>query len=83
MLLNKIIYHIQDVNYIGKEDAFVEVMNGMKRRKMTKSGWKLCIKWKYGSKTWVALKYIKQSYQVELAYYSRRMNIDDEPTFAC
>ena len=83
MLLDEIIYHRQGVNAKGKEDAFTKTSNGMKQRKMTKAGWQLCIQWKYGSKNWVALKYIKQSYQVELAYYSRRMNIDDEPTFAC
>ena len=59
MLLDEIIYHRQDVNAIGKEGAFTKTPNGMKRRKMTRAGWQLCIKWKDGSTDWVARKDIK------------------------
>ena len=49
---------------------------------MTTEGWKLCIQCKYGSTNWVALKYTKKSYPFELEDDAKRMNIDDEPTFA-
>ena len=60
MLLDNIIYHIQDVIAIGKEDAFTEMTNGTKRRKTTTAYWQLCIIWRYGSTNWVALKVINQ-----------------------
>ena len=59
MILDKIIDHRQDVNAIGKEDAYMKTLNGMKRIKMTTEDWQLCIKWKYGSTNWFALKDIK------------------------
>ena len=34
VLLDKIIDHIQDVNAIGKEDAFTKTPNGMTQRKI-------------------------------------------------
>ena len=45
MLLDEIIDHRQYVNDIVKEDLFTKTPNGMKRRKITKSVWKLCIQW--------------------------------------
>ena len=80
--LDEIIDHRQDVNAIGNKDTFTKMPNGIKQRKMTTAGWQLCIIWKYGSTDQVALKDTKQSYPVELAYYAKRMKIDDEPVFA-
>ena len=82
MRLDEIIDHIGDVNTIGKENAFMETTNGMKRIKMTTTGWQLCIQLKYGSTDLVALKEIKQSYPVELEDYTKRMKIDGDPTFS-
>ena len=82
IILNEIIYHIQDVNAILKEDAFTKTPNGMKRRKMTTEGWQLCIQWKYGSTDWVSLKDINKSYPIELSYYANIIKIDDEPMYA-
>ena len=45
MLLDEIIDHRQDVNDIVKEDVFTKTPNDMQRRKITTSGWKLCIQW--------------------------------------
>ena len=82
LLLYKIINHTWDVNSIEREYAFTKTTNGIKQRKMTIASWQLYIQWKYGSKYWVALKQINQSYPVELADYARRTNIDDGPAFA-
>ena len=82
MILYEIIDQRQDVNTIGKGDAFTKTPNRMKRIKMTTSGWQLCIQWKDGSTNWVVLKDIKKSYPVGLAYYVKRMKIDDGPLFA-
>ena len=54
----------------------------MKQRKITKAGWQLCIQLIDESTDWVALKNIKRSYPVQLAYYVKRVKIDDKPVFA-
>ena len=82
MILNENIDLKQDVNDIGKEGVFTKTPNGMKRRKMTTSGWQLYIQWKDRSTDWVALKEVKKSYLVELEDYTKRTKIDDEPEFA-
>ena len=82
IILNEIIDHKQGVNTIGKEGVFTKTPNGMKRRKMTTSGWQLCIQWKDRSTDWVSLKEVKQSYPVELEDYAKRAKIDDETEFA-
>ena len=82
IILDQIIDHRQDVNAIGKEDAFTKTSNVTKRRKMITAGWQLCIQWKYGSTNQVALKDTNNSYTVELADYAKRMEIDDDNMFA-
>ena len=54
----------------------------MKQSKMTTPGWQSYIQRKDVSKYSVALKDIKQSNPVELAYYAKRLKIDDDPVFA-
>ena len=79
IILDEIIDHRQDVNAIGKEDAFTKTPNGMKQGKITKAGWQLCIQLIDESTDWFALKNIKQSYPVQLADYVKRVEIDDKP----
>ena len=43
---------------------------------------KILIKWKDGSSTWEAMKYVKQCYPVQLAEYAKDHNISDQPAFA-
>ena len=62
IILDEIIDNRQDVNSIGKEDAFTKMSNGMKQGKISTAGWQLCIQWKYGSTYRVALKDINHSY---------------------
>jgi hypothetical protein len=40
------------------------------------------VQWKDGSTDWIALKDLKESYQVESAEYTINRRIDDEPAFA-
>ena len=81
VILYDIIDNRQDVKAIEQEDEFTEKMNGVNLRNMNTEGWKICIKWGYGSTNWVALKYIKQSYTVELADYAKWVKIGDKPEF--
>ena len=82
LLLSEIIDHRSTDEAIPKDQGFYTTRHGMKRRKMTTKGWELCVEWKDGSQTWVALKDMKHSYPVQLADYATRNGISDEPAYA-
>ncbi len=82
ILLSDIVDHKQDERAIDKQDAFVTMKNGVKRRRETTHGWQLLWEWKDGSSNWVVLKYAQQSYPVLVAEYAIANRIDDEPAFA-
>jgi hypothetical protein len=82
LLLDDIIDFRRDDTAVDKEDAFVVMRNGVKRRKLTTRGWQLLCQWKDGSTNWVALKDMKNSYPVQVADYAVVNRIDDQPAFA-
>jgi hypothetical protein len=82
VLLEDITDHRHDDTAVDKNDAFVTMSNGVKRRKETTQGWQLLCQWKDRSTNWVALKDMKQSYPVQVAEYAVANRIDDEPAFA-
>jgi hypothetical protein len=82
ILLDDIIDYRSGDSAIAKEDAFITMRNGVKRRRQTTVGWQLLCQWKDGSTNWVALKDMKNSYPVEVADYAKANRIDDEPAFA-
>ena len=82
ILLDDIIDHRKGMQAIDKEDAFVTMSNGVKRRKQTTQGWQMQCQWRDGSTDWVALKDMKQSYPIQVAEYAIANRIDDEPAFA-
>ena len=61
---------------------FIISPNDGQRRKETTQGWEILIQWKYGSTAWGSLKYVKESYLIQLAVYARQRKISDEPSFA-
>ena len=67
---------------ISKSDAYLTTHTGQRRRQKTTQGWKLLVKWKDGSETWIPLKDLKESHPVEVAEFSKARGIDDEPAFA-
>ena len=67
---------------ILQQDAFVITKSGNKRRKNTTKGWEVCIQWKYGSTIRNKLKYIKDSYPLQMAEYAVENIISEEPAFA-
>jgi hypothetical protein len=83
LLLDDITDFCKNETAINKEDAFVEMANGVRRRRYTTQGWQLLCQWKDGSTNWVALKDMKNSYPVQVADYAIANCIDDEPAFAC
>jgi hypothetical protein len=66
VLLDDIVDHKRNENAVDKEDAFIIMKNGVKRRRETTQGWKLLCQWKDGSTNWVALKDMKHSTRLEL-----------------
>jgi hypothetical protein len=81
-LLDDITDFCRDDTAIDKEDAFIIMKNGVRRRKLTTKGWQLLCQWKDGSTNWVALKDMKESYPVQVADYAIASRIEDEPAFA-
>ena len=67
---------------VSKDDAFVVTRRGMKRRRKSTQGWKLLVKWKDHTESWIPLKDLKESNPVEVAEFARARNIADEPAFA-
>jgi hypothetical protein len=82
VLLDDIIDFRKDDTAVEKEEAFVIMKNGVKRRKQTTQGWQLLCQWKDGSTNWVALKDMKNSYPVKVAEFAKANRIGDEPAFA-
>ena len=44
-------------------------------------GWKLLVRWRDGSETWIPLKDLKESHLIEVAEFAKDRCIDDEPAF--
>ena len=80
-VFDSIIDYAKDETALTKKNRFIVTKHS--RRKLRKStvGWKLLVKWKDGSKSWVPLKGIKESNPVDVAEFSKAREIDDEPAF--
>jgi hypothetical protein len=77
LLLDNITDFCKNGTAMGKEDAFVEMGNGVRRQRYTTQGWQPLCQWKDGSTNWVALKDMKNSYLVKVADYAVANCIDD------
>ena len=64
VLMDNITGHRFDEAAVKSQDAFVTTSYGTKDRIQTTQGVSLCIKWRYGNTTWVALKDIKDDYPI-------------------
>ena len=81
-LFKGIINHEQTEDAIPKDNGWLEIKGGRKKRKITSVGWNFEISWADGTSTWVPLKEIKGSNPVDLAEYIMRNNLENEPAFA-
>ena len=71
------------VDYKNSNDA-ITMEDGAERTRMkirTTKGWKLCLQWKDGSSSWVALKDMKNGYPIETAQYAVQNQLQNEPAF--
>ena len=82
VFLEDIIDHRANDEAISKRDGWIRSSNGASKRIITTKGWDLKVIWKDGTSTWVPLKDIKEANPIEVAEYSIRANISDEPAFA-
>ena len=55
--------------------------NGKKCMRCSTVGWHLCVQWLDGSISWQTLKYLKESYSLEVAEYAVTQGIENKPTF--
>jgi hypothetical protein len=82
MLIDEIEDHHTTDDAIPIDQGTFPTPLGMKRRRRTTIGWKLFVRWKDGSSTWISLKDLKDTYPVELADYAIDNKTQDEPAFA-
>ena len=80
-VLESILDHAKDDRAIDKADKYLVTKSGSRRIRKTTIGWKMLVRWRDQSETWVPLKIIKENYPVEMAEYARGNQIDDEPAF--
>lgn len=67
---------------VAKSDKWVVTNRGTRRLRKTTKGWKLLVRWKDDSETWIPLKDMKESHPVETAEFAKARGIDDEAAFA-
>ena len=74
-------YKRDDSVAIPKEDKYITTSRGQRRLRKTMTGWKLLVKWRDQSESWVKLSELKESHPVETAEFAKSRGIDDEPAF--
>ncbi len=63
-MMDSIVYWKKDELSVDKSDKYVVTRRGKRKLRQTTQGWKLLVKCKDGSKTWVPLKDMKKSQPV-------------------
>ena len=82
-LMEGIINHKRDDSVaIPKMDKYITTSRGQRRLRKTTAGWKLLVKWRDQSESWVKLSELKESHPVETAEFAKSRGIDDKPAFA-
>jgi hypothetical protein len=81
LLMNHIVDHKKEESAVPKKDAFIWI-RGQKYPRKTTKGWKLCVKWKDGTTSWVPLSTLKESNPVEIAEYAVAHGLSKEPAFS-
>ena len=67
---------------MSKAKSIVISASGTGRKLITTRGWQFLCRWKGGSKNWVALEDLKESYPVKVADFAISRNLQDEPAFS-
>ena len=75
-------YKCDDSIAIPKADKYITTGRGQRRLRKTTAGWKLLVKWKDQSESWVKLSELKESHPVETVEFAKSRGIDNESAFA-
>ena len=75
-------YKCDDSLAIPKTDKYITTARGQRRLCKTTAGWKLLVKWRDQSESWVKLSELKESHPVETAGFAKSRGIDDKSAFA-
>ena len=75
-------HQMDETTAVHKDDRYIVTPSGQRRLRKTTIGWKLLVKWKDGSESWIQLKDLKESHPIEVAEYARSRGISDEAAFA-
>ena len=75
-------YKRDDSVAISKMDKYITNSRGHRRLRKTTAGWKLLVKWRDQSESWVKLSELKESHPVETAEFAKSRGIDNESAFA-
>ena len=75
-------YKCDDSIAISKEDKYITTGRGQRRLWKTTTGWKLLVKLKDQSESWVKLSELKESHPVETVEFAKSRGIDDKSAFA-
>ena len=78
--LHEIVDHNADGSAVRADDGYT-MLRGRRVPKRTTKGWKLCVRWKDESTSWVDLKDLKDSHPVLLAEYAVANKLVSEPAF--
>jgi hypothetical protein len=79
-LFDSIVDHKRGPDAVSADDGFTEY-HGRRVPKRTTRVWKLCVRWKDDSTSWVHLKYLKESHPVQVAEYAVANKLVSEPAF--
>ena len=78
MLFQEIIDHRSNQDAINSSDIKEEKSKVCR----TTKGWDLCVQWRGGQPTWIALKDMKNGFPVQTAKYAVAKGINEQPAFA-
>ena len=81
-ILECILDHKKEAKAVDQSDQWFVTKRGTRKMRQTTVGWKFHIRWKDGTKTWVSLKFLKESNPVETAKYASARKLNEEPAFA-
>ena len=75
-------YKRDDSVAIPKTDKYITTSRAQRRLRKTTAGWKLLVKCRDQSESWVKLSELKESHPVETREFAKSRGIDDEPAIA-
>ena len=80
--LDAILDHRKDSTALDGREAYATTKGGQRRLRKSTRGWSLMVRWTDGTKQWVPLSDLKESYPVRVAEYAKARGIQREPAFA-